>query len=36
MYIYFPGNVVNKRYDLEILLLTSFIPHKRCGTPQIK
>ena len=28
-----PGDVVNER---AILLLISFIPHKKCGTPQIK
>ena len=28
--------MVNKRYDLAILLLTSFVLHKKCGTPQIK
>ena len=33
---YIPGNVINKRYDLAILFLTSFIPHKKCGTPQIE
>ena len=36
VYIYIPGDVVNKRYDKAILLLISFIPHKKWGTPQIK
>ena len=36
IYVDIPSNVINKRYDLAILFLTSFIPHKKCGTPQIE